>query len=85
MTSIHPPVWWNGPLGPLTTGRDLCGVGLPLLDQVGLIRHDASLPAGRTGARLEPGARLDRDVRLSNGRPAAARHLKVAASRAVVH
>src|SRR6266516_2249307 len=26
MTSIHPPLWWNGPLGPLTSGRDLYGV-----------------------------------------------------------
>src|SRR6185436_3353967 len=26
--SIHPPAWWKGPLGPLTTGRDLGGVGL---------------------------------------------------------
>src|SRR3954468_19930190 len=25
-TSIHPPVWWKGPLGPLTTGRDLYAV-----------------------------------------------------------
>jgi len=25
MTSTHPPVWWKGPLGPLTSGRDLCG------------------------------------------------------------
>src|SRR6185436_12448734 len=29
ITSIHPPAWWKGPLGPLTTGRDLGGVGLP--------------------------------------------------------
>src|SRR4030081_3482114 len=28
MTSIHPPAWWNGPLGPLTTGRDLYGEDL---------------------------------------------------------
>src|SRR4051794_34768666 len=28
MTSIHPPLWWNGPLGPLTTGRDLYGEDL---------------------------------------------------------
>jgi hypothetical protein len=25
MTSTHPPVWWKGPLGPLTSGRDLYG------------------------------------------------------------
>src|SRR5688500_14512216 len=24
MTSTHPPVWWKAPLGPLTSGRDLC-------------------------------------------------------------
>jgi hypothetical protein len=28
MTSIHPPVWWNGPLDPLTSGRDLYGEDL---------------------------------------------------------
>src|SRR5213595_2573495 len=28
MTSIHPPLWWNGPLGPLTSGRDLYEVSL---------------------------------------------------------
>src|SRR4029077_8568258 len=27
ITSIHPPLWWNGPLGPLTTDRDLYAVG----------------------------------------------------------
>jgi hypothetical protein len=26
ITSIHPPLWWNGPLGPLTTDRDLYAV-----------------------------------------------------------
>src|SRR6476646_8121288 len=29
MTSIHPPLWWNGPLGPLISGRDLYVVVLP--------------------------------------------------------
>ena len=24
MISTHPPVWWKAPLGPLTSGRDLC-------------------------------------------------------------
>jgi hypothetical protein len=27
ISSIHPPLWWNGPLGPLTTDRDLYAVG----------------------------------------------------------
>src|ERR1035437_4409475 len=26
ITSIHPPLWWNGPLGPLTSDRDLYAV-----------------------------------------------------------
>src|SRR5690242_14753869 len=29
MTSIHPPLWWKGPLGPLMSGRD------PVLDSRG--------------------------------------------------
>ena len=34
MTSIHPPLWWNGPLGPLTSGRDLYKGSLPLHELV---------------------------------------------------
>src|SRR5450830_1350162 len=26
ITSIHPPAWWNCPLGPLTSDRDLYAV-----------------------------------------------------------
>ena len=50
MTSIHPPDWWKGPLGPLTSGRDFYEVGLrggaglgrsAALGPVGLARSDA--------------------------------------------
>src|SRR5206468_10757040 len=36
-TSIHPPLWWNGPLGPLTDGRDLYEVSPPLREVVCLV------------------------------------------------
>src|SRR3954466_3621014 len=39
-TSIHPPVWWKGPLGPLTTGRDLYAVR-PHATVGLMVRHDA--------------------------------------------
>jgi len=56
MTSIHPPDWWKGPLGPLTSGRDFYEVGLrggaglgrsAALGPVGLARSDAWLQVGR--------------------------------------
>src|SRR3954470_5182874 len=51
MTSIHPPAWWNGPLGPLTTGRDLYGVGL--LGPVCQIHRGRGRPAARAVVRRE--------------------------------
>src|SRR3954453_20576613 len=46
MTSIHPPLWWKGPLGPLTTGRGLCADhrGWGVSDRTNLhALHDRSL------------------------------------------
>src|ERR1700749_4894635 len=51
ITSIHPPVWWNGPLGPLTTGRDLYEVGLP--GRACRVRHGERRPAGRVAELRE--------------------------------
>src|SRR5436305_13105424 len=56
MTSIHPPAWWNGPLGPLTSGRDLYVVDL-------LCPADPVRLAARPDARAEarPVLRRSRD------------------------
>src|SRR3954462_7145858 len=54
MTSIQPPAWWKGPLGPLTTGRDLYAVRPPAT-------------VGRMGRRGAAGAD---DHRASHGRDA---------------
>jgi hypothetical protein len=56
MTSIHPPAWWKGPLGPLTTGRDLYGEDL----------RDSICPVVRRGEELRAGlweARRDHEDR----------------------
>jgi hypothetical protein len=45
MTSIHPPAWWKGPLGPLTTGRDLYGEDL----------RDSICPVVRRGGERRAG------------------------------
>src|SRR3954465_4942633 len=50
MTSIHPPLWWNGPLGPLTTGRDLDGEDLHGWVHGGGVRF----PADREVRRRDP-------------------------------
>src|SRR3954471_22618525 len=54
MTSIHPPAWWNGPLGPLTTGRDLYAVR----------------PHATVGRMVRRGAAGADDHRASRGRDA---------------
>src|SRR6476660_3177138 len=56
MTSIHPPAWWNGPLGPLTSGRDLYVAGL--------LCPVYPVHAGRRGDRAE----VHREVRTSRDR-----------------
>src|SRR2546423_1753604 len=58
MTSIHPPAWWNGPLGPLTSARDLYGEDL---------RGSVSRPAldGERPACPSPARRGWGDVRRS--------------------
>src|ERR1700682_5655508 len=56
MTSIHPPAWWNGPLGPLTTGRDLYGEGLR--DSIcPEVRHGGERPGGLEAARRDHASR----------------------------
>src|ERR1700716_1731807 len=50
MTSIHPPAWWNGPLGPLTTGHDLYGEDLRG-STCPAVRHGAVLRAGLLAGR----------------------------------
>jgi hypothetical protein len=52
MTSIHPPAWWNGPLGPLTTGRDLYGEDLRG-SFCPAVRHDVARRAGLSGVRRD--------------------------------
>jgi hypothetical protein len=61
MTSIHPPAWWNGPLGPLTTGRDLYGEDLRG-SIYPVARRDGERPAGLGAAHrgLASRARGDR-------------------------
>lgn len=49
MTSIHPPLWWKGPLGPLTGGRDLYVVGL--LCPAGPVHRAARRDARAVGRR----------------------------------
>src|ERR1700686_1537370 len=61
MTSIHPPAWWNGPLGPLTTGRDLYGEDLRGSICPG-VRHGGGHPAGLSAARRDHEVR-DREHR----------------------
>lgn len=78
MTSTHPPVWWKAPLGPLTTGRDLCGVLREALYRAG--HRDAVRPGvrgeGHPCLRAEDLVclhdRRGRDVRLSLQRTARA-------------
>src|SRR5437016_463183 len=64
MTSIQPPAWWNGPLGPLTSGRDLYVVGLLCpADPV-----HAERPGDRAEAQSEEFRKSgDRSARLSGG------------------
>jgi len=52
MTSIHPPAWWNGPLGPLTSGRDLYGEDLRG-SICRVVRRDAERPAALSAARRD--------------------------------
>src|ERR1700674_2763712 len=47
ITSIHPPAWWNGPLGPLTSDRDLYAV-----DSRGLVCPTIPGDEGHAAARL---------------------------------
>src|SRR6202011_5825974 len=62
MTSIHPPAWWNGPLGPLTTGRDLYGEDLR--GSICPVAHrDGERPADLSAARRDLAAHA-RDDRL---------------------
>src|SRR3981081_2367330 len=61
MTSIHPPAWWNGPLGPLTTGRDLYGEDLRG-SICPAVRRDGESRAGLSGARRDRAVR-DRELR----------------------
>lgn len=61
MTSIHPPVWWNGPLGPLTTGRGLYEVSLP--GPACRVRPGARHPAGHVEDRRERRTFRDLDDR----------------------
>src|SRR3981081_3306013 len=56
ITSIHPPAWWNGPLGPLTTGRDLYGEDLRG-SICPAVHRDGERRAGLSAARR------DREVR----------------------
>ena len=52
MTSIHPPAWWNGPLGPLTSGRDLYGEDLR--DSIcPEVRRGGERPAGLVAGRRD--------------------------------
>src|ERR1700682_4663948 len=60
MTSIHPPAWWNGPLGPLTTGRDLYGEDLRG-SICPVVRRDVERPAGLWAARRDHAARAQGD------------------------
>ena len=78
MTSIHPPLWWKGPLGPLTAGRDLYVVGLLYpADPV----HLAVGPGDRAEGRHELQTSRDRgdllsDVRLSDVPPSDGRRAR---------
>src|SRR5450759_1414129 len=61
ITSIHPPAWWNGPLGPLTSDRDLYaasprGLVYPMLRGDG--EGAAYRFAAHRFARLAPDGRL---------------------------
>ena len=47
ITSIHPPLWWNGPLGPLTSDRDLYAV-----DSRGLVYRTLPDDEGHAAARF---------------------------------
>src|ERR1700674_574357 len=57
ITSIHPPAWWNGPLGPLTTGRDLYGEDLHG-SICPVVPRDAERPAGLSAARRDHAGRV---------------------------
>jgi hypothetical protein len=75
MTSTQPPAWWKGPLGPLTSGRDLCGA---LHELNGRAVHRAGVHRGvREVDRLYPHREGDRpypaDHRVPGGRPLAPR------------
>src|ERR1700687_53263 len=68
MTSIHPPAWWNGPLGPLTTGRDLYGEDLR--GSICPVVHcDGERPAALWAPRRAPASRAQA-VRLSGSQSA---------------
>src|ERR1700693_3573284 len=60
ITSIHPPAWWNGPLGPLTTGRDLYGEDLRG-SFCPVVRRDGGHPAGLSAALRDHAARARGD------------------------
>src|ERR1700694_3927113 len=62
MTSIHPPAWWNGPLGPLTTGRDLYGEDLRG-SICPAVHRDAERRAGLSGARRDRAVRDHEELR----------------------
>lgn len=67
MTSIHPPDWWNGPLGPLTTGRDLYAVRPHAM--VGrMARHDAADVGGLLALRDRVGPEDQRTSLCLRGR-----------------
>src|SRR2546423_6612117 len=84
MTSIHPPAWWNGPLGPLTTRRDLYGEDLrgwicPA------VRLDAERPACPSAARPDHELRAQADrlwhQRIGLSPPCRARRARLRAAR----
>src|SRR5215208_4306634 len=61
MTSIHPPLWWNGPLGPLTSGRDLYVVLRELACR--MVRHGEAARRVRGVARPVHRGKAHRDLR----------------------
>src|SRR6266550_3051294 len=81
MTSIHPPAWWNGPLGPLTSGRDLYVAGL--LCPADPVR--AERPGDRAEVHRE--VRMSRDLagRLADGHLARLRAHLAAAGLSIDH
>src|SRR5215210_7618596 len=75
MTSTQPPAWWKGPLGPLTTGRDLYEEGLRVpicrlirVHPIRLVRPDRGYQRGVLSELSCVGDRADRRDRVPGAR-----------------